>query len=88
MKGHEIYTEAAKRIVSGSNIYTCVAIREAMKCRAWDFKYVGFYRNWFMPPLGESVDWWNYINFDVHKYQLPRSLALLFMAEIAKEENL
>lgn len=88
MRGRKIYTEAAKRIVSGSNSYTCVAIKDVMKCRDWDLKYVGFYRKWFMPPLGESIDWWNYIDFDAHKYQLPRSLALLFMAEISKEEGL
>ncbi len=73
-----VYRKAAARIESGKSLTACSAL--------WGVKdeYIINFANYFKDS-GSGLFWWG--NYSVEKNQLARSLALLFMAEIAEDEN-
>lgn len=84
MKQSTLYTKAAKRIVAGKNLYSCVAIWNLHTNTDTEDLLILIYQTWFIHSWREENGWWDLCD-ETPELQLTRSLALLFMAEIAKE---
>ena len=81
------YLRAAEMIANGSQRYCCFAIRHAVNHKGdiWGCPYVSGFKEMFDPMDGSGHLWWDN---PTPENQLARSLALCFMAEIAKEGEL
>ena len=79
-----IYRKAAERIVSGESDFACIAINDLSESQNI-CSPEGLYFAEYFKPEDSCSSWFGY-TYD-EKNQLARSLALLFMAEIEKEQK-
>lgn len=83
MRLSNVYKKASERIVLGKNMQSCVAIMDVTGL----IQNISLdnYKELFTHHKSEENGWW--CDEFTPENQLTRSLALLFMAEIAKENE-
>ena len=81
-----IYRKAAEIIASGESVFACVAIIYLSKSQEYPPPEVLSFTEYFKPEIiSDDISWFG--DWLDKENQLARSLALLFMAEIEKEQK-
>jgi hypothetical protein len=92
----QVYREAARQVTEGENGSACFAISKATYSFAprhldyWDkvrlqLSNVDYFAAYLKPEIVD--EWGRWYDTFVEENQMARSLALLFMAEISKDEG-
>ena len=81
-----IYRKAAERIASGESDFACIAIEDLSESQLQPSLAELSFSEYFKPEDTLDILPWFGFTYD-EENQLARSLALLFMAEIEKEQK-